>query len=133
MSRFIISIKEGVNFVIDSLKNMKGGEIFVPKIPSIKIIDLIKAMNKNAKIKIIGLKPGEKLSEVLCPSDESFLTIEFKKYYLIMPTIETKVKKKLYFKNSSGEVGKLVKKGFEYNSAYEPKLSIDKIKKLLNK
>ena len=96
MSRFIISIKEGVNFVVSSLKNMKGGEIFVPKIPSIKIMDLIKAMNKNVTIKIIGLKPGEKLSEVLCPSDESFLTIEFKKYYLIMPTIETKVKKKNY-------------------------------------
>jgi UDP-N-acetylglucosamine 4,6-dehydratase/5-epimerase len=133
MSRFIISIKEGVNFVIYSMKNMKGGEIFVPKIPSIKIIDLIKAINKNAKIKIIGLKPGEKLSEVLCPSDESFLTIEFKKHYLIMPTIETKVKKKLYFKNSNNEIGKLVKRGFEYNSAHEPKLSISQIEKLIKK
>jgi len=132
MSRFIISIKEGVNFVVDSLKDMRGGEIFVPKIPSIRILDLIKALKKNVKIKIIGLKPGEKLSEVLCPSDESLLTIEFKKYYIIMPTIETKVKKKLYFKSSNGEVGKLVKKGFEYNSAYEPKLSIDQLKKILN-
>ena len=133
MSRFIISINEGVDFTINSLKIMRGGEIFVPKIPSIRIIDLIKSLSKTAKIKIIGLKPGEKLSETLCPSDESYLTIEYKNFYLIMPTIETKVKKSLYFKLNSGEKGKLVKNGFEYNSAFEPKLSIEQISKLLNK
>ena len=132
MSRFIISIEEGVNFTINSLKIMRGAEIFVPKIPSIKIIDLIKSLSKNAKIKVIGLKPGEKLSETLCPSDESYLTIEYKKFYLIMPTIETKIKKKLYFKLKNGEKGKLVKNGFEYNSAIEPKLSVRQISNLLN-
>ena len=132
MSRFIISIEEGVNFTINSIKIMRGAEIFVPKIPSIKIIDLIKSLSKNAKIKVIGLKPGEKLSETLCPSDESYLTVEYKNFYLIMPTIETKIKKKLYFKLKNGEKGKLVKKGFEYNSAIEPKLSVRQISNLLN-
>ena len=133
MSRFIISINEGVKFVINSFKLMRGGEIFVPKIPSIRIIDLIKSIDKNIKIKIIGIKPGEKLFEILCPTDESYLTIEFKKFYLIMPTIETKVKKSLYFKLKNGEEGKLVKKDFEYNSAKEKKLSVSKIKKILGK
>ena len=84
-------------------------------------------------ISLKTLKPGEKLSETLCPSDESYLTIEYKNFYLIMPTIETKVKKSLYFKLNSGEKGKLVKNGFEYNSAFEPKLSVEQISKLLNK
>lgn len=133
MSRFIISINEGVNFVVNSFNLMRGGEIFVPKIPSIRIIDLIKSIDRSVRIKIIGLKPGEKLFEILCPADESYLTIEFKKFYLIMPTIETKVKKNLYYKLKNGEKGRLVKNGFEYNSAKEKKLSVNQIKKILNK
>ena len=80
MSRFIISINEGVNFVVNSFNLMRGGEIFVPKIPSIRIIDLIKSIDRSVRIKIIGLKPGEKLFEILCPADESYLTIELKNF-----------------------------------------------------
>ena len=131
MSRFIISLQDGINFVIFSLKNMKGGEIFVPKISALKIIDLAKAMGKNIKIKIIGLKPGEKISEVLCPIDESHLTVEFKKFYIILPTIEVKVKKHLYLRINN-EKGRFVEKGFEYSSDKQNKLNISQIRKILN-
>ena len=87
MSRFLITLQEGVDFVIQSLALMKGGEIFVPKLPSIKIIDLAKILSSKSKIKFTGIRPGEKYDEVLCPKDESHLTLEFKKYYLIKPSI----------------------------------------------
>ena len=130
MSRFIISLKDGINFVIFTLKNMKGGEIFVPKIPSLKIVDLVKAMGKNIKIKIIGLKPGEKISEVLCPMDESHLTVEFKKFYIILPTIDVKVKRHVYLRINN-EKGKFVEQGFEYNSDKQNKLNVSQIRKIL--
>ena len=130
MSRFIISLKDGINFVIFTLKNMKGGEIFVPKIPSLKIVDLVKAMGKNIKIKIIGLKSGEKISEVLCPMDESHLTVEFKKFYIILPTIDVKVKRHVYLRINN-EKGKFVEQGFEYNSDKQNKLNVSQIRKIL--
>ena len=66
--------------MINSLKNMKGKEIFVPKIPSIKITDLVKAINPKLKMKIIGIRPGEKIHEVMCPQESSHLTLEFKEF-----------------------------------------------------
>ena len=86
MTRFWMTLDESVKFVLDSLKLMTGGEIFIPKIPSIKITDLAKAMGSNKKIKIIGLRPGEKLTEVLCSADESHLIVEFKKYFVSTPS-----------------------------------------------
>ena len=87
MTRFFISVEESVKFVIHSLKKMKGGEIFVPKIPSIKITDLAKAIVPNRKHQIIGMRPGEKIAEVLITKDESKNTIEFDKYYIIYSSI----------------------------------------------
>ncbi len=133
MTRFILSLDDGVNFVINSFKKMYGGEVFIPKIPSIRIIDLIKAMRSDIRIKIIGIKPGEKLYEVLCPKDESDQTIEFKKFYIITPTINTNFKREKYFIQKNGEKGKLVKKNFEYSSDKTKLLQIKDIKKLLNK
>lgn len=132
MSRFIISLQDGVNFVIFSLQNMRGGEMFIPKIPSLKVVDLAKAIKKNIKLKVIGLKPGEKLYEILCPLDEAHLTVEFKKFFIILPTIDTKIKRELYFYQNN-EKGKFVKKGFEYNSSIQEKLSVNQIKKIINK
>ena len=133
MTRFILSLDDGVNFVIDSFKKMYGGEIFVPKIPSIRIVDLIKALKPDVKIKIIGIKPGEKLYEVLCPKDESSQIIEFKKFYIIAPTIDTNFKREKYFTQKNGEEGRPVKKDFEYSSDKVELLKIKDIRKLLDK
>ena len=82
MTRFWIKLSDGVMFVLNSFLRMHGGEVFVPKIPSAKIIDLARAMKNSCKIKIIGMRPGEKLHEVLCPHDESRLTYEYKNFYV---------------------------------------------------
>ena len=97
------------------MKEMSGGEIFVPKLPSIKIVDIVKAMSATAKIKYIGIRPGEKLHEVMCPVDESHLTVELK-YFVIKPTISFDDRGSKFHTNKSGEKGKLVPKNFEYNS-----------------
>ncbi len=129
MTRFWITLQEGVNFVLKNLERMHGGEIFVPKIPSIYITDLASAMAPNLKQKIIGIRPGEKIHEIMCPSDDSHLTIEFKDHYVIKPTILFSNKKNNFYKNKLGELGKDVKEGFEYNSSNNPKfLSISEIK-----
>ena len=103
MTRFNLSLDEGVKFVIDSFSNMWGGEIFIPKIPSMKIVDLAKAMNQKIPIKETGIRPGEKLYEVLCPMDDSHLVIEFKKYYVITPSISFNILTNNYLKNKKKE------------------------------
>ena len=134
MTRFWITLDESVKFVNECLKIMKGGEIFIPKLPSIKIIDLIKAMNNKAKIDIIGIRPGEKLYEVMSPNDEVNNTYEFKNYYLIYPAIRYYNLKNNYSKSAKGEIGKKVRKDFEYSSKNNNKfLSIQEIKKELSK
>lgn len=135
MTRFWISLQDGVNFVISSIKEMNGGELFVPKSPSIKIIDLAKALNSKIKFKIIGIRPGEKLHEVLCPSDTYRETIEYKKYFIIKPLIDFKAgQSKKYYKNSFGEKGKNVSENFIYSSDLNPHfLSLKEIKKIIIK
>ena len=115
MTRFWITLEQGVKFVIKSFERMHGGEIFVPKLPSILIVDLARAMNEEMKINIIGIRPGEKLHEVMCPSDDSHLTLEFDTHFLIKPTI-TFVNKSDYNVNKLGEKGTPVKENFEYSS-----------------
>ena len=116
MTRFWITLQEGVDFVVKNLERMQGGEIFVPKIPSIRIVDLAKAMAPDAGIKIIGIRPGEKIHEIMCPSDDSHLTIEFKDHYVIIPSITFFSRPNNFKKNALNEVGVSVKEGFEYNS-----------------
>ena len=113
MTRFWISLEDGVRFVKDCFKWMKGGEIFVPKIKSIKTTDLARNVIKNCGFKFIGIRPGEKIHETMCPLETSQLTLEFKNYYAICPN-EKQIKK--IIKNSRGEIGKLVKKDFQYSS-----------------
>jgi UDP-N-acetylglucosamine 4,6-dehydratase len=88
MTRFWITIEQGVDFVVKNFERMHGGEIFVPKIPSVKIIDVAKAMASNLPLKIIGIRPGEKMHETMCPSDDSHLTLEFSDHFVIKPTIQ---------------------------------------------
>lgn len=116
MTRFWITLEEGVEFVIKSFERMQGGEIFVPKIPSMRVVDLALALAPNLPMKIIGIRPGEKLHEVMCPSDDSHRTIEFDDHFVIEPTIKFTDSDVDYFKNPLGEKGKSVAEGFEYSS-----------------
>jgi UDP-N-acetylglucosamine 4,6-dehydratase/5-epimerase len=120
MTRFWISLQEGVDFVLKNISRMHGGEIFVPKIPSVRIIDLAQAMAPNLPINIIGIRPGEKLHEIMCPMDDSHLTIEFKDHFVITPSISFHSDPIDFTKNNIGEKGKKVKTGFEYNSVSNP-------------
>ena len=111
MTRFFISLEDSVKFVIKCLKNMDKGEVFVPKMPSVYIKDLIKTLNPNTSIKISGLRPGEKIDEILISKDESVQTIETKEEYVIFPN-NTFVKSKLSKSNSKNKNTNR----FEYNS-----------------
>jgi UDP-N-acetylglucosamine 4,6-dehydratase/5-epimerase len=116
MTRFWITLQQGVDFVLNCFDRMQGGEIFVPKIPSMKITDLAAAIAPGLTLKTIGIRPGEKLHEIMCPIDDSHLTKEFKDYYAISPTIEFPHGVD-FSRNAQGEVGQAVAEGFEYSSA----------------
>jgi len=116
MTRFWISLQQGVDFVHKSFERMSGGEIFVPMIPSVRIPDLAAAMAPNLPIKVIGIRPGEKLHEIMCPTDDSHLTLRFHDHFVIKPTIKFFRKDVDYVTNQIGECGEPVPDGFEYNS-----------------
>lgn len=116
MTRFWITLQYGVDFVLKCMERMEGGEIYVPKIPSIRIIDLAKAIAPNKKINIIGIRPGEKLHEVMCPADDSHLTLEFNDHFIIRPSIVYFSRKNHFNENKLGEKGIPVSQGFEYSS-----------------
>jgi len=116
MTRFWITLQQGVDFVLKCMERMGGGEIFVPKIPSVRIIDLAMAMAPDLSIKFIGIRPGEKLHEVMCPSDDSHLTIEFDDYFVISPGIKFYSRDFDFSKSLLNEKGFKVKQGFDYSS-----------------
>ena len=111
MTRFMITLDQGVNFVIDSLKRMQGGEIFVKKIPSMKVIDILNAINPNADIEIIGIRPGEKIHEQMISRDEALKTYEFDDYYVILPSFVSDEHERYNYKLSNK-----VNENFSYNS-----------------
>jgi len=115
MTRFMITLRAGVEFVLKDFKRMQGGEIFIPKIPSMNITELAKSMAPDMSHNIVGIRPGEKLHEVMCPSDDSHLTLEFDDHYVICPTIQFNHEVD-FMKNPLGEIGKSVEQGHEYNS-----------------
>ena len=104
MTRFVITIEEGIKFVLDSLNNI-GGEIFVPKIPSLKIKNLIYAISDKKDYELIGIRPGEKLHEVMIPKEESLNCIEMKDYYIIQPMLSWWSRRKI-----KSNIKKMVKK-----------------------
>ncbi|BCO08496.1 UDP-N-acetylglucosamine 4,6-dehydratase (inverting) [Desulfolithobacter dissulfuricans] len=129
MTRFWITLRQGVDFVMKSFSRMHGGEIFVPKIPSIRITDLARAMAPELPTKIVGIRPGEKLHEIMCPADDSHLTLEFSDHYVIRPTITFTGRSNNFICNRLGENGEPVDQGFEYNSGSNERfLSIDEIR-----
>jgi UDP-N-acetylglucosamine 4,6-dehydratase len=119
MTRFWITLGQGVEFVIKSFSRMQGGEIFVPKIPSMRILDLVKAVSPTARVDIIGIRPGEKLHETMCPADDSHLTLEFDDHYVIRPAISF-TQPINYELNTMNERGKPVPEGFVYDSGTNP-------------
>lgn len=125
MTRFNIFMDQAIDMVEWALKNLKGSEIFVPKLKSFKVIDLIKSINLNPKIKIIGIRPGEKIHEELISNSDSRLTIDIGEYYVILPD-------KSYFKKYKNH--KKLSESFSYNSGLKDKqLTVSQIKKLLSK
>lgn len=128
MTRFWLKLEDGVNFVLTNFERMKGGEIFVPKIPSMRILDLAEAIAPGVPTKIVGIRPGEKLHEIMCPEDSYYITLEFKDYYLIKPTIAFDVD---YTESLLGEKGKPVPEFFEYNSGTnEHFLTVEELRRL---
>ena len=130
-TRFIIELQDGVNFVLQCFIDMTGGEIFIPKLASIKVIDLVKAFGEEYKYKVIGLRPGEKIHEVMIPQEESRNSIDMKDYYLIQPS--------LTWWNTKKFIKKIKNKGipaaerFEYSSnTNEQWLTIREIKKIID-
>ena len=116
MTRFWITLKDGVDFVLKNFERMKGGEIFVPKISSARMVDLATSISPGLEQKIIGIRPGEKLHEIMCPADDSHLTIEFDDHYVISPTIVFVEENYDFTINCLGEKGNKVEQGYEYNS-----------------
>jgi UDP-N-acetylglucosamine 4,6-dehydratase len=126
MTRFWLSLEQGVHFVINCIEQMEGGEVFVPKIPSTKVVDLARAIAPNAQIDIIGIRAGEKLHEDLLSADEARHTIELEGMYVVQPAEAT------WFGYSWKEKGKPVVEGFSYTSDSNSEwLDVEGIKKYI--
>jgi UDP-N-acetylglucosamine 4,6-dehydratase len=126
MTRFWITLEQGVDFVFKCLEIMVGGELFVPKIPSMNMMDLAKAIAPECKTEIIGIRPGEKLHEIMVPRDEAHRTIEYDDKYIIQPDF------RFFARRFNLNSGKPVPEGFEYNSETNPwKLSIDEMREII--
>ncbi len=126
MTRFWITLDQGVQFVLQSLERMVGGELFVPKLPSMNILDLAEAIAPECRTEITGIRPGEKLHEVMIPRDEAFKTVEFDGYYMIQPDF------KFWLRRYNGRDGRNLPEDFEYNSHTNPwRLGIEEMKEMI--
>ncbi len=141
MTRFNITLQQGVDFVLKSFEIMWGGELFVPKIPSYRITDLAKAVAPDCKIEIVGIRPGEKIHEEMITEADALNTIEFDDYYVILPSVQLGDVQSLklwdtekFRLTSNHKPGKFCEFGFKYNSGTNPHfLSIDELKELIQK
>ncbi|KEF40325.1 UDP-N-acetylglucosamine 4,6-dehydratase [Schinkia azotoformans MEV2011] len=125
MTRFWITLDQGVQFVLDNLERMHGGEIFVPKIPSMKVIDLAKAVAPECEIEIVGIRPGEKLHESMITEDDARHTKEFDTYYIIQPEFP-------WWSEGYTAAGKSLEEGFKYTSDTNTEwLSVDELRELV--
>jgi UDP-N-acetylglucosamine 4,6-dehydratase len=130
MTRFWITLPQGVDFVFSAFERMHGGEIFVPQIPSVRIVDLAESLAPHLPRRIVGIRPGEKLHEAMCPSDDSHLTLRFADHYVIRPTINFAFVAD-YTVDASGARGEAVEAGFEYNSGTNERfLSVPELREL---
>jgi UDP-N-acetylglucosamine 4,6-dehydratase len=128
MTRFWITLEQGVEFVLWCLEHMCGGELFVPKIPSMNILDLAKAIAPECETKIVGIRPGEKLHELMITRDDSRQTLEFDTFYVIQPDFQ------FWDRRCSWNGGDSVPEQFEYSSESNPwRLSIEEMRELIRK
>lgn len=131
MTRFWLTLEEGAQFVDKCLPLMQGGEVFIPKIPSMKIIDLATAIGPECEHEIIGIRPGEKLHEIMIPSDEAINTREYSSFYIIQPAHHNWTAENA--NNYDGEVGTSVNEGFAYTSDNNKEwYSADQLRKVLD-
>lgn len=129
MTRFWLRLEDGVEFVLKNFHRMQGGEIFIPKIPSMRITDLAEAIAPGVPTKVIGIRPGEKLHEVMCPADLYYETLEFNDHFVIMPS--TPVYGVDYRHNGLGEEGKQVPDSFSYDSGSNSHfLTVDELREM---
>ncbi|HBH17493.1 MAG TPA: UDP-N-acetylglucosamine 4,6-dehydratase (inverting), partial [Cyanobacteria bacterium UBA9579] len=129
MTRFWITLQQGIDFVLKNFERMHGGEIFVPKLPSAKITDIAQSIAPNKPTKIVGVRPGEKIHEIMCPADDSHLTIEFSDHFVICPSIMFNVASD-FTTSAMGEKGNTVAEGFEYHSGTNGHfLTVEELKK----
>jgi UDP-N-acetylglucosamine 4,6-dehydratase len=110
MTRFWLTLEQGVRFVIRCIEQMRGGEVFVPKIPSMRIVDLAKALAPDAELEFVGIRPGEKLHEVLVHEDEARATVELEDMFVVQPTTE------LWFGHYWQDKGSSLPDGYRYAS-----------------
>jgi UDP-N-acetylglucosamine 4,6-dehydratase len=129
MTRFVISLEQGVNFVLRCLEEMKGSEIFVPKLPSVRVVDLAEAIAPEVQKHIVGIRPGEKLHETMIPEDDARTALEFENHYVILPIKpgESEAHQELLSR------AKPCPDGFSYSSDKNDKfLSVDEIRTILH-
>jgi len=127
MTRFWISLEDGIRFVIRCIEMMKGGEIFVPKIPSMRIMDLAEAIAPQAKKKIVGIRPGEKIHEILLTEEEARHSKEFDSYFVVVPEFP-------FWNESNFKDGRNLKEGFRYSSDKNKNwITKEQLKKVLDK
>lgn len=130
MTRYWLRLEDGIEFVLKNFERMQGGEIFVPKILSMRVVDLAKSIAPDLPIKVIGIRPGEKLHEVMCPADLYYDTIEFPDHFVIRPSINF-AKNIDYTTNALGEHGRYVDDGFDYSSGNNPHfLTVEELKEM---
>jgi UDP-N-acetylglucosamine 4,6-dehydratase/5-epimerase len=131
MTRFNITLNEGVEFVLKCLDKMWGGELFIPKIPSYKITDVAKAISSDAKHNIVGIRPGEKLHEEMITKTDALHTVEFDDYFVILPSAQLWDINK-FISESSSSIGKMCAEDFSYNSnSNKDFLSVQQLKQLI--
>ena len=133
MTRFNITLQEGVDFVLQCLDQMWGGELFVPKIPSYRIVDVAKAIAPECKYKMVGIRPGEKIHEEMITETDALNTVEYEKYFVILP-VSSKLgwSKDKFINKSNSEIGKLCDFGFSYNSGTNKDfLAVNDLKELI--
>lgn len=133
MTRFWLTQDQAVAFVNAAFKRTQGGEIFVPRIPSIRIEDLARSLDETVELREVGIRPGEKLHEIMCPAENSYHTIEFDDHFVICPSMKFYDREMDYSRNPLGEVGRPVASGFEYSSETNEKFLTVAELKALNK
>jgi UDP-N-acetylglucosamine 4,6-dehydratase len=127
MTRFWISLEQGVHFVSRCIEQMHGGEVFVPKIPSMKVVDLATAVAPECKVEVIGIRPGEKLHEVLISDDEARTTVELEDMYVVQPA------EALWFGHDWQALGKPLPDGFRYTSSNNTQwLNLEQIREIID-